>query len=1136
VKCSACGALNPEGKRFCADCGVPLPVSCAACGASNAPRNRFCGDCGAALAAAPMPGPTATSAIAQPAPASEAAGSTAKASLTPDAERRQLTVMFCDLVDSSALANRLDPEDLQRLIRIYHAAVAAAVAPFEGHVAQLLGDGVLVYFGYPRAHEDDASRAVRAALAVLPAVAALRPSAGVGLQTRIGIATGLVVVGEVGSGTPAAEHSASGETPNLAARLQALAAPGEIVLAEATRRLLGATFELVSLGSVALKGFAAPVSAWRVHTERAAASRFEAQQGAALGTFIGRESEIALLLDRWALAFDGEAQVVLLSGEAGIGKSRICQALRERLAAHDVPEPQALAHTSVVLQCSPYFGPSALYPVLQHLERAAGIAGSDAPRLRSAKVQRLASTLPPASVGALLRMMGLPEMDDPPDAIRTPQEEKTQALRALIALLRDLAREQPVLLLVEDAHWIDPTTEELVALLIDQLRDSRLLTLITCRPHYTPALGNPAHLTRLNLIRLSQRQCAALIDAVALGRSLPDQVQAEIIRKTDGVPLFVEELTKTVLQSGLLEDAGSGYRLAQALPELAIPSTLQDSLMARLDRLPAAKEVAQAGAAIGREFSKGLLAAVLQGSAARLDAALAELVRAELLVQRGVAPELSYTFKHALVRDTAYASMLKSQRALRHRQIAAALERVEPVAAAGQPELLAHHHQEAGDLTLAIKQWTKAGKQAVARGANREAAASLERALALLEAQSETQESMRDALDIRIALGPLLFGLHGDTPQIEAFYSKAQALAERLNDSARLYQALWGLNYVSFFAGRYVHAITAGQRLLEIARGSTDSGQLIEAHHSMWGPLVAMGRPADALAHLDRGLALYEPERHAALRYRYAGHDSAACCTANRAVSSWLLGFPDLALAVAAEALARIDGLRHPMTHMLLALLAWVHYRCGERTTAAMLGRRVMQVAEQHGFMGYFRAATVLTALAPEWQCDAVKLRQLHADWVEGKSSKNSKGQAGTALVDLCIAAGEMDLAQSVLTRLLSESENMQRAELLRLEGALFLQSASPDAAAAERRFHEAIQVARDQHAKSFELRAATSLAELWHAQGKHADARQLLGDIYNWFTEGFDTADLKHAKALLNRLDGAALPASNSGSNLARP
>ncbi len=1137
MKCPACAALNPEGKRFCADCGAPLPVQCTACGASNAPRNKFCGDCGAALAATPTPAQTAPSAIAQPRPTSDPATSTKKAGTASDAERRQLTVMFCDLVDSTALANRLDPEDFQRIIRSYHAAVAAAVAPFEGHVAQLLGDGVLVYFGYPRAHEDDAVRAVHAALAVLAAVAALEPQGATELQTRIGIATGLVVIGEVGSGTPAAEQSASGETPNLAARLQALAAPGEIVLAQATRRLLGATFELAPLGLVALKGFSSPVEAWRVQTERAAASRFEAQQGQTIGTFIGRESEIALLLERWSLACDGEAQVVLLSGEAGIGKSRVCQALRERLSQRNDGEP----HTTVVLQCSPYFGASALYPVLQHLERAAGIAGSDAPQLRSGKLRRLASALPPASVGAMLRMMSLPEVAEAADApeapeapgaadsVRTPQEEKTHALRALVVLLHDLAREQPVLLLVEDAHWIDPTTEELIALLIDQLRDSRLLTLITCRPQYAPALGNPAHLTRLNLIRLSQRQCAALIDAVAMGKKLPGEVQAEIIRKTDGVPLFVEELTKTVLQSGLLEDTAGGYRLTQALPELAIPSTLQDSLMARLDRLPAAKEVAQAGAAIGREFSRALLAAVLQGSSVRLDDALAELVKAELLVQRGVAPELSYTFKHALVRDTAYASMLKSQLALRHRQIAAALARVEPETVAAQPELLAYHYQEAGDLQLAIEHWTKAGKQAVARGANREAAASLERALALLEAQPETPTSMRDALDIRIALGPLLFGLHGDTPQIEAFYSKAQALAERLADSARLYQALWGLNYVSFFAGRYVNAITAGQRLLEVAHGSGDSGQLIEAHHSMWGPLVAMGRPSDALAHLDRGLALYEPDRHAALRYRYAGHDPAACCAANRAVSRWLLGFPDRALADAAEALNRIEGLRHPMTHMLLALLAWVHYRCGDRTTAALLGHRVSRVAEEHGFMGYFRAATILTALAPGWQCSAVSLRQLHAHWVEGKSSKNSKGQAGTALIDLCMAAGEADLAHDVLTRLLTESENMQRAELLRIEGALSMQGTSPEADAAERRFREAIQVARDQRAKSFELRAATSLAELWHSQGKHAQAQQLLGDIYNWFTEGFDTADLKQAKALLDRLEGAAVPTSNS-------
>ena len=1116
MNCSSCGALVPPGKRFCADCGAPLSVVCPACGGANALTKKFCGDCGQALPAPPSREQTLATPAAPPAALAPASTGAQAASPVADratgAERRQLTVMFCDLVGSTALANRLDPEDWQGVICSYHAAVSDAVAPYEGHVAQLLGDGVLVYFGYPRAHEDDAVRAVRAALAALPAVAALKPSGDVELQTRIGIATGLVVVGAIGQGTPAAEQSASGETPNLAARLQALAGPGEIVVSEQTRSLLGASFELSPLGSVALKGFAAPVPAWRVQGERGHASRFDAQHERELSACIGRDSEVALLLDRWALARDGEAQVVLLSGEAGIGKSRICQALRERLSGESC--------VTVLLQCSPYFQGSALYPVVQHLQRAAGIASADAAALRRQKLEHLGALLPPELLSALLRTMGLPDEANADEGHQTPQQHKTRTLRALVELLRDSARQQPVLLLVEDAHWIDPTTEELIAQMVDQLRESRLLTLVTSRPEASPALGSPAHLTRLALNRLGQRQCAALIDAVALGKPLPAEVRSEIIGKTDGVPLFVEELTKTVLQSGLLEDTSEGYRLTGTLPELAIPSTLQDSLMARLDRLASAKEVAQASAAIGREFSHRLLAAVLQAPMAQLDEALAELVGAELLIRRGSPPETSYMFKHALVCDTAYNSMLKSQRVLRHRQIAAALEQLETETVAVQPELLAHHHQEAGDASRAVEQWAKAGKLAVARGANREAAAAFERALALLETLPETRQTLSDALDIRIALGPVLFGLQGDTPQIEAFYLRAQALAEKFGDAPRLFQALWGVYYVHFISGRYAKGLQFAHRLVEVARDSDDAAQQVEAHHSMWALLVATGRPLEALVHLDKGRVLYDPERHASLRFQYAGHDPGACCASWRAVSSWLLGFPERAQREVASVLANIDELRHPMTNILLALAAWVQYRCGEFTAAAKLGERLMCVADQHGFLAWAGPAIVLSELVPGRIPAPGHLRVLHQRLVDGSSSTSVKLLMGSVLVDLCAATGDLELARSVLAPMLAKGESMHRAECLRVEGTLLLRDASPDAVAAERCFQNAIEKARLQCAKSFELRAATSLAELWREQGKLDEARRLLRDIYGWFTEGFGTADLRRAKALLDSLN----------------
>jgi len=566
MDCSACGAQNAEGKRFCAECGSALAVLCLVCASANAPGKKFCGECGSALPGAP----------AQPSAAATPATPAGPRPSAPEAERRQLTVMFCDLVGSTALSSRLDPEDLQQFIRSYHDAVALAVAPYAGHIAQFLGDGVLLYFGYPQAHEDDAPRAVRSALSIVKALETQRARGDIELQTRIGIATGRVVIGEIGTGTPAAERSASGETPNLAARLQAQAQPGEIVLADDTRKLCGESFVLESLGRLDLKGFAAPIQAWRVVGERTAATRFEAQHMQGLVEFVGRDSEVALVFERWALARDGEGQAVLLSGEAGIGKSRICQTLRDRLAGESA--------ATVLLQCSPYFSSSALYPVMQHLERSADMAAADTPEVRAAKLGQLAGALPAASLGCLLRLMGLPDGGRPLPGGASPQEEKVHTLEALIDLLQRLSRQKPVLFLVEDAHWIDPSTEEFIGQVAQRVSDMRVLLLVTCRLEYTPSWGGASQLTRYSLNRLSHRQCTALVNALTAGKALPAEVLTEIIRKTDGIPLFVEELTKTVLQSGLLEDTPSGYQLRGPLSTLAIPATLQDSLMARLAR------------------------------------------------------------------------------------------------------------------------------------------------------------------------------------------------------------------------------------------------------------------------------------------------------------------------------------------------------------------------------------------------------------------------------------------------------------------------------------------------------------------------------------------------------------------------
>ena len=715
----------------------------------------------AAIAAIPADGATPGPGLAQdPAP-----------SFAP--ERRQLTVMFCDLVGSTALSRQLDPEDLQELIRNYHSAVVSAVEPFDGRVAQFLGDGVLVYFGYPKAHEDDAERAVRAALSVLTGLAQ-HASGETQVQTRIGIATGRVVVGDMGAGTAAAERSASGETPNLAARLQAQAQPGEIIIADDTRRLVGEAFVLDELASLELKGFATPVRAWRVLGQREVHTRFEAQRGRAAQALVGREGELAQLLQTWEAARDGSGSVVLLAGEPGIGKSRMCQALRDHIAG---------GASVTLLQCSPYFNSSAFYPVKQQLERAAGLAAGDATEVRAQKLERLTSGLSPAHVGSLLRLIGLPDGNRPRPGGGSPQEEKTLALEALDDLLAAACAERPVLCLVEDAHWIDPSTEEFIARAAKLLANRSLMLLITHRPEYTPAWAAPYEPLRFNLARLLPAQCEALIHAVAGARALPPEVVAEVIAKTDGVPLFVEELTRTVLQSGLLEETPSGYLLRGALTRLAIPATLQDSLMARLDQVSSVKEVAQVGAVIGRDFTYALLSDVLAAlPSARLEAAMNDLVGSGLVFRHGAPPDVAYSFKHALVRDTAYASMVKSQRVLRHKQVAEALERQAAVGVTSPSELLAFHHQEGGQASAALKHWRMAGDAAMARSALREAVTHYEAALATLQGMPEKAVLVGEELGLRIWLGHAAVQVEGyASPRVAVNFGRAREISEALD-------------------------------------------------------------------------------------------------------------------------------------------------------------------------------------------------------------------------------------------------------------------------------------------------------------------------------------------------------------------
>ncbi len=717
MQCPSCGGENPAGAKFCIGCGKPLEHRCPSCGIENLPQARFCAECGTALGAsetapkAKSPKRKAQKTAGQPAGrlsrqrADHSIPPLRSHPAAPEAERRQLTVMFCDLVDSTALAERLDPEEWREVVQTYQEICAEVVHRVDGHIAQYLGDGLLIYFGYPNAHEEDAQRAVRTALGIVEAIRHAPLLQAQGVQVRLGIHTGLVVVGEIGSGKR--EQLALGDTPNIAARLQGLAEPNTVVISAATQRLIAGFFDCHDGGLQSVKGVSAPVQIYRVLRESSAQSRLEIEVSAGrLTPLVGRAHEVGLIVERWTAAQAGDGQVVFLNGEPGIGKSRLVQEVKERVVQQGV--------TCWEFRCSPYHQNSALYPVLTHLQRVLQFERDDIAQTKLAKLQQILTRyhFPQSDTPSLLAaLLSLPQPEDAPPLTLSPQKQKQKTQEALVAWLMEEAERHLVYCVWEDVHWADPSTLELLGLLLDQVPTARLLVLLTARPEFTPPWSSRTHLTPLTLARLPRTQAGEMIRKVTGGKPLPTEVQNQIVNKTDGVPLFVEELTKMVLESGLLQEANGQYELAGPLPPLAIPTTLQDSLMARLDRLATAREIAQIGATLGREFPYEIIQAIAPGDEKSLQQALAKLVEAEVLYQRGLPPQARYVFKHALIQDAAYQSLLKSRRQQYHQQIARVLDERFPDIKETQPELVAHHYTEAGLLEQAVPYWQKAGRE-----------------------------------------------------------------------------------------------------------------------------------------------------------------------------------------------------------------------------------------------------------------------------------------------------------------------------------------------------------------------------------------------------------------------------------------
>jgi class 3 adenylate cyclase/predicted ATPase len=970
------------------------------------------------------------------APTPTAAAATPTASPEDRAERRQVTVMFSDLVGSTALSARMDPEDLREVISAYQKCVAETVQRFGGFVAKYMGDGVLVYFGYPQAHEDDAERAVRAGLELVAAVSVLKSHTP--LQTRVGIATGLVVVGDlIGSGA-SQEQAIVGETPNLAARLQGVAEPDSVVIAESTRKLLGHLFDLDDLGAQDLKGISGPVSAWAALRPASVESRFEAFHVSGLTELIGREEELELLLRRWSKAKGGQGQVLLLSGEPGIGKSRLTAALLERLAAEQ--------HTRLRYFCSPQHTDSALYPIISQMERGAGFAHGDAAQAKLDKLDVvLAQTSTPSQDAALFaEMLSLPNDGRYPALDLAPEERRQKTQEALTAQLAGLTRQRPALMIVEDAHWVDPTSLEVFSRTVDQIKSLPVLLIVTFRPEFNAPWAGRSHVTSLALNRLREREAVAIIARLVGNKELPADVTAEIVERTDGIPLFVEEMTKAVLEA---QSEGVARQTAAAVPSsaLAVPSSLHASLMARLDRLGPAKEVAQIGAVIGREFSHALLAAVALKKEKELQSALDALTKAGLLFRQGVAPSATYLFKHALVQDAAYGTLLREPRRALHARIAETLDSQVAEIADNQPELLARHCTEAGLIEKAAVLWGKAGQRSLARSALVEGVEQLKRALNQIATLPTTPDLRREEIKLQVAF--------------------ANALA---------------------LTGNFV----------------------------------------DAKEHYDRALAIYDPAEHHPIT-TLSGRDVGVTLLSFRSSCLGLLGYSSASRNDGARAVKNAREIGHVTTLMYALYFAgYSHIYCGDYAAANVQVDELIALADERGAQYWKALGTAmqgcLFALTGK-ASDAVR------SITSGMTSLRSTGASlyepvhlshlAMAYAELADPDGARRCIEDAMEKIERSNEKWCEAEMHRIAGEIALKSFAPHMAKAEKHFERALEVARQQQVKSWELRAAMSLARLWRDQGKVQQAHELLAPVYGWFTEGFDTRDLKEAKALLEEL-----------------
>jgi class 3 adenylate cyclase/tetratricopeptide (TPR) repeat protein len=1052
--CRSCGSENESGTRFCVQCASPLPRACGRCRAPLPDDARFCPRCGHL--------------VEEAAPAGESAvdtdGDSPLASGALAMERRQLTVLFCDLVDATELASRLDPEDWREVVRAYHESCEKVVAVFQGHIAQYLGDGLLVYFGYPQAHEDDAVRAVHAALGFIGTLKALNARLqrewSVTLALRIGVHTGTVVVGDMG-GRDQRESLALGDTINLASRLQEVADAGSVVISGATGQLVQEAFDLEELGDHALKGVARSLPLFRVMRAHPVEGDIDVPHPSKSTPLVDREQEIGLLLDGWEQAAESHGNALLLSGEAGMGKSRLVQELRDRIA----DEP----HLWFAARCSAYHQNSAFHSVIDLVQRASDFAPDDTVEEKLSKLERV--LVPMDAIPLMASLLSIPLPSRYPPITLSPDAQRRKTLEALVEWLLALSEQQLVVLVVEDLQWSDPSTIEFLGMLLEQLPTAALLTVLTFRREFESPWLRRSHVMQLSLHPLTRRQTAKMVGAITGGKALPAEVLGQVVGKTDGVPLFVEELTKTVVESGLVEERADRFELSGALPELAIPSTLKDSLMARLDRASPTKEVVQLGAVLGREFSYEILRALSSGTEAALRDDLMRLERAELILRRGVPPHSSYVFKHALIQETAYQSLLKSTRVEYHGRIAQLLEKHFPEIVARLPEVVANHFAEAGLTDRAIAYYHRAAERAMDRSAEAETIRHLTRGVELSQTLPETKERKERELVLQVALGVYSMADKGaGHPDVERVFSRVRDLCRTLGDLPEVSHALFGLSVFHQARGELDIAFRLGEKLHGLAEVSRDVSTFVSAHLSLGIPLFWWSHPVRALAHFEQAIALHDPALHRSLAYAY-GQDPGVSARSYAALALWQVGFPNRALAMAHDAIeiAR-DDLSLVFARCFAAILHWLRR---ERDQVAALVAEVVSMSESESFALWLGAGTVLRGwarVASGAESEGLEELQKGMAMLFETGTTVASPLVLLVLADAQRTVGRDDDALGTLDAAFAMAPRGRRsflgAELHRARGELLRRRDGGRSDRAEREFREAIELARIEGAK----------------------------------------------------------------------